>query len=93
MKTIPEMCFVQQAAHAGQKIEISSLFIRMGHPIKEYHLCVKPEWDWPNCDYRIKLPDGWEYTGEFRQAVVGVECYLNANYEVISIFCPACAAC
>ena len=71
--------FVMQAYLAGCKIWFT---------YKKYKpsYCDKPTWNWEDCFYYIKLPEGWEYVIEdgeiaFREPKKG-ECYLDGiNYK------------
>ncbi len=72
------MIFVMQAADAKQKIECSGSNI---NGVKLWRDVSNPNWYWPKTDYRIKLPDGYEYTGEWREQEVG-EFFLDNDYVI-----------
>jgi len=58
MKSFTEYAiFVMQAHLAGREIWFT---------YKKYEpsYCYKPTWNWEDCFYYIKLPEGWEYVIE-----------------------------
>jgi hypothetical protein len=79
--------FVMQASIAGREIETNNKENTLGWYFNE-----TPKWNWVIFDYRIKLPEGWEYVIEdgeiaFREPnQVGddkyrSETYLDKEYE------------
>ena len=72
--------FVMQAYLAGCEIELNVKYSFTWQDVKD------PLWSWTTVNYRIKLPDGWEYVIEdgeiaFREPKKG-ECYLDGiNYK------------
>jgi hypothetical protein len=51
-KTTAEKIEVMQAYERGEEIERTCFWTRGKEPL--YHTCNNPNWDWVDCDYRVK---------------------------------------
>lgn len=82
--------FVVGAKIAGQDIEC----FNKAYPVDDWFINDSPEWDWFINNFRIKLPDGWEYVIEdgeiaFREPKDN-ECIVTSEYSILEDICTGC---